>query len=121
MGTKSDETYDYLCFGKLAYEFSFCDPKEAERKIKHGLRYYKLGKYNQERVEYIRALKNDLFKELSKASESKYFISRTAETSMPRDFDFDRLKTDYLKKYDMVSSDDMGRIINFSIYIYYLR
>lgn len=69
MRETTKQTYDFVCFGDLAYEFDFSDLKEAEKKIKRKLKYYGLGKYDQERIEYVRELKNDLFKEISLQSK----------------------------------------------------
>lgn len=54
MEQKSNQSHDYICFSDLAYEFDFSNLKEAEKKIKRRLKYYNLGSYNQERVDYIR-------------------------------------------------------------------
>jgi hypothetical protein len=62
---EQENTYEFICFGDLAYEFDFSDRKEAERKIKRRLKYYHLGDYDQERVNYVRELKNDLYTEIS--------------------------------------------------------
>ncbi|MBN1639482.1 MAG: hypothetical protein JW866_10970 [Ignavibacteriales bacterium] len=51
MSQENEHTYDLVCFTDLAYEFDFSDKKEAEKKIKRRLKYYKLGVYSQERVE----------------------------------------------------------------------
>jgi len=61
MAEKSEHTYDYVCFGDLVYEFDFSDLKEAEKKIKRKLKDYGLGKYDQNRVEYVRSLKNEFY------------------------------------------------------------
>ena len=51
------QTYDFICFTDLAYEFDVCEKKEIEKKIKRRLKYHDLGDYNQGRVDYIRQLK----------------------------------------------------------------
>ncbi len=121
MAETSEQTYDYTCFSDLAYEFDFSDLKEAEKKIKRKLKYYGLGKYDQERVEYIRNLKNDLFKEIRLYEKSKYYIPSTSEFAEFTDFDYESMKGDFLKKYDNISDSDMSRILNFAIYLYYMR
>lgn len=121
MKEKQKNTYEYICFGDLAYEFDFSDKKEAERKIKRRLKYYQLGEYNQERVDYIRELKNELYTEISLQTKSKYFHKSTSNFADLEDFDFDRLLADYTKKYNRVSESDMARILNFAIYLYHLR
>ena len=121
MAETSEQTYDYVCFSDLAYEFDFSDLKEAEKKIKRKLKYYALGKYDQERVEYVRKLKNNLFKEIRLYDKSEYYIPSKSEFAEFTDFDYEKMKSDLLKKYDKISDSDMSRILNFVIYLYYMR
>jgi hypothetical protein len=121
MAEKSEHTYDYVCFGDLAYEFDFSDLKEAEKKIKQKLKYYGLGKYDQDRVEYVRSLKNELFKEIRLYNNSKYYIQSNSQFAEFTDFDYEKMKGDFLKKYEKIGYSDMSRIINFAIYLYYMR
>jgi hypothetical protein len=37
------QTYDFICFTDLAYEFDLSEKKEIEKKIKRRLKYYNLG------------------------------------------------------------------------------
>lgn len=115
------KTYDLICFGELAYEFNFSDTNQIEEKIKQKLKKYKLGPYDQERVNYIRKLKNDLYDEIKKCNKSKYYLKSSGKFSNPNDFDYERLKHDYMKKYPQINENDFVAIINFSIYLYYLR
>lgn len=118
---RGNPTYDFICFSDLAYEFSPNDSAQIEKKIKRRLKYYKLGPYLQERVDYIRGLKNDLHDEISKYDKSTYFRKATKKFADPADFDYELLLSNYLKKYPLVDERDMSVIINFAIYIYYLR
>lgn len=118
---RNNPTYDFICFTDLAYEFNPKDSAEIEKKIKRRLKYYKLGPYLQERVDYIRGLKDDLYRELSKYDKSIYFKKATKKYAHPADFDFELLLSDYLKKYPLVDQRDMTAIMNFAIYLYYLR
>ena len=88
MAETSKQTYDFVCFSDLAYEFDFCDLKEAEKKIKQKLRYYGLGKYDQGRVDYIRNLKNDLFNEIRLYDKSEYYNPSKSEFAEFTDFFF---------------------------------
>lgn len=115
------QTYDFICFTDLAYEFEVSDEKETEKKIKRRLKYHKLGGYNQERVSYIRQLKNDLRSEISSGVKSKYFINSKSKYADLNDFDFDSMVLDYVKKYDKIDKNEMEGIINFAIYLYHLR
>ncbi len=121
MVKSSDQTYDFVCFHDLAYEFDFCDLQEAEKKIKRKLKYYSLGKYDQERVDYIREIKNDLFKEIRLQSKSKYYKSSNSYFAEFTDFDFENMQKEYLEKYDKIHESDMARILNFAIYLYHMR
>jgi len=115
-------TYEFVCFSDLAYEFSFSDKKEAEKKIKRRLKYYKLGEYDQDRVDYIRCLKNELYSEISQCSKSKYYCRKSkSRHSDYDDFNLDEMVSDFTKKYDEIEKGEMFRIINFAIYLYYLR
>jgi hypothetical protein len=121
MEQANQQTYDLICFTDLAYEFDFSDKKETERKIKRRLKYYGLGDYNQERTEYIRALKNDLYAEISLGSKSSYFQKSKSHYADLEDYKFEKMKLDYLKKYDSITEDDMNGILNFAIYLYHMR
>ncbi len=119
--SSNNQTYDFICFSDLAYEFRLSDSVEIEKKIKRRLKYYKLGPYNQQKVDYIRCLKNDLYVEISKYSNSIYYKKSDMKFADPADFNFELLKNDYLKKYSMIDEGDMGSMVNFSIYLFYLR
>ncbi len=114
-------TYDFICFTELVYEFDFSEKNEIEKKIKRRLKYYKLRDYDQDRVDYIRHLKNDLYSEISSRTKSKYFNKSKSNYSDLSDFNIDRITSHYIKKYDKVDENEMRRIINFAIFSYYLR
>jgi hypothetical protein len=96
METADNQTYDFICFTDLAYEFDFSEKKEIESKIKRRLKYYKLGDYNQERVDYIRNLKNDLYIEISKYSKSKYYNKSKSNYADLNDFNLNKMSIDTL-------------------------
>jgi hypothetical protein len=115
------QTYDFICFTDLAYEFDFSNKKEIEKKIKRRLKYHKLGDYNQDRVDYIRQLKNDLNSEISQTTKSKYFHKSKSNYADLADFNIDQLTADYHRKYEKVDKDELMGMINFAIYLYHLR
>ena len=121
MTQTSEQSYDFICFTDLAYEFDLSDRKEAEKKIKRRLKYYNLGKYDQERVDYIRELKNDLYQEISRESRSKYFNKSGSNYADLADFDVEKMKSDFCEKYKKINSADMMGILNYAIYLYHLR
>jgi hypothetical protein len=112
---------DVVAFQILAYEFDGEDLADAEKKIRRKLRSAKLGPYDQRRVDYLRALKNELRAEITLFGRSKYFRGASGAVAAIADFDVDRLTGDFWKKYPQVSREDMGGIVGFAMYIDYLR
>lgn len=121
MVQENEQTYDFICFTELAYEFNFSDKKEVEKKIKRKLKYYKLSDYSQDRVDYIRNLKDDLYKEICLQTKSKYFCKSKSNFADLTDFNFEKMTTDYLNKYDKINEVDMKGMLNFAIYLYHMR
>jgi len=121
MAKKNIQTYDYICFTDLVYEFDFSDQKKIESKIKRRLKYYNLGKYNQERVDYLRQLKDDLYNEISQTKSSRYFHKSSSVYAELADFDIERMAADYLVKYRLIAKIELHGMINFAIYLYHLR
>ena len=120
METKK-QSYEFICFADLAYEFDESEKKEIESKIKKRLKYYNLGDYNQEIVDYLRNLKNDLLDEISNACVSKFYQKSKSNYADLNDFDFEKMRDYYTKKYPKIESSDLGGMVNFAIYLYYLR
>ncbi len=114
-------TYDYICFTNLAYEHHPTEYQETERKIKSRLKYYELEDYDQERIDYIRKLKNDLKDEIALGARSKYYEKIICEVTDLKDYQLENMKSDFLKKYHLISEKDMEAILNFAIYLYHLR
>lgn len=121
MTQKSEQTYDYICFSELAYEWDILDADKIEHKIKRRLAYYNLGSYDQEKIDSIRQLKKDLYEEISLQTNSKYFHKSSSEYADLADFDIKKMTVDFLKKYPRIASADMSKILNFAIYLYYMR
>jgi len=121
MAQQSKQTYDYICFSDLAYESVFTDAIEIEHKIKRRLKYYNLARYDQERVDAIRKLKNDLQEEISLHSKSKYYNKSRCDYADLADFNLAKMKADLLKRYPKITDLDMTQILNFAVYLYYLR
>lgn len=116
---KQKQTRDYIYFSELAYEFDSTDFPEVEKKIKRRLEYYKLSSYNQERVDYIRRLKNEVYREIS--HQSKYYNKSESDYADLADFDIERMTSDFLENYPDLTELDMTRILNLAIYLNYLR
>jgi len=118
---RNDLSYNYVCFSELVYEFRCSDKVETEKKIKRRLKYYNLGDYDQEKIDYIRALRKELFEEISLRPKSNYFLGSKSKYSDLVDFDIDRMKIDYQKKYDKLNEEDLDKMLIFALYIFYLR
>ena len=114
-------SYDYVCFTDLAYEFNPEEKKEIEKRIKRRLKYYNLGDYNQEKVDYIRQFKNELHAEIRLYNKSKYFQDTSSRYASLDNFDISRMVTDYLITFDKIAETDMYAMLNFAIYLYWLR
>lgn len=121
MKSPNSPPYDCICFSELAYEWDFSAAKEVEKKIKRRLKYYNLANYDQIRIHLIRELKNDLYSEISLGTKSKYFFKSESKYTDLKDFHLEKMSEDYLKKYPSIDAGDMKGIINFAIYLYYLR
>jgi hypothetical protein len=121
MNDKQLRTYDSICFTDLAYELIFPDRKKIEQKIKRRLKYHKLGDFNQERVDYIRELKNELYAEISKTNQSNYFHKSKSDYASLSDFDFEKMTEDFHKKYDQLDQEELKGMICFAIHVYYMR
>ena len=119
--TEAPQTYDWVCFQVLAYEFDTDDPKDFDKKLRRKLKSSGLGIYDAERIAVIRNLKNDLQSEIGKFARSHYYLKATGPYASLTDFDIDRMVDDYSRKYPSVAKDDMRGIMNFALYCYYLR
>jgi hypothetical protein len=66
-------------------------------------------------------LKNDFYAEISSGAKSKYFQKSKSNYADLEDYKFEKMKMDYLKKYEVISENDMNGILNFAIYLYHMR
>jgi hypothetical protein len=105
----------------LVWESPFDDPKEAERKIRRRLRYHDIGPYQQERVDLLRRLKNETYREIRREGQSRYFAGQRGEDSAVEDFDINRLIGDLAASYPDVPREAIERFIPWVIYLHYLR
>ncbi|MBX2970119.1 MAG: hypothetical protein KF803_12175 [Cyclobacteriaceae bacterium] len=117
----TSKSYDHILFGKLAYEFSFTDKSETEKKIKQSLKYYKLTPYSQERVDYIRQFKNDLYAEISKTDGSKYYKKTPSVYAEMEDFNVEQMTEDFHSTYHKLDKQELRGMIGYAIYLYYQR
>ena len=118
---KDQPTYEDEVLGILAYEFFFSDKAEIEKKIKRHLREKKLGGYDPERVEILRAFKNDVQEEIGKGDQSKYFTGFHGRYAGMKDFDTKRFCEDMYRSHPQVPESEIAGFLGFAIYLYYLR
>ncbi len=114
------QTYYLACFMVLAYEIDSSEKKEIEKKIRRRLKYHKLGEYNQDKVDYIRQFKIDLFLEISKRNKSRYFHKSKSDSTDLADFASEKIISDYKRKYHKLSKEELKGMLNFAIYLCYL-
>lgn len=118
---KEPPTYEGEVLAVLAYEFSFLDHTDSERKIKRRLREKKLGPYDQNRIEIIRKFKDDVQEELGKSTKSKFWNSFHGEYVDMQDWNLNALKNYFEKRNPNVSKQAIDRFLKYAIYLYYLR
>lgn len=117
---RAHQSYDMSVFQVLTDETEGADPKVAERKIKRMLRRRDLGAYDQAQVDALRALRDDLQHEIGKFQRSAYYRG-TPELSPTQHFDDQRMIADYSRKYPQVRHPDIGGVVGYALYYYYLR
>ena len=115
------QTYEYICFSDLVYEYDGSDSKVVETKIRRRLKYHNLAAYDQARVDYIRNLRNDLRQEILLQFRSKYYQKSETTYADLSDFNLDKMASDFLKAYPKITDLDMVEILKFAIYIFYMR
>ena len=119
---ESENTYDFICGTTLIWEFNVSEIKETNQKIRRKLKYYKLGDFDQYRIDYLRSMKNELKAEIQLYQKSKYFKkSKKSKYADYADYDIEIMVSDFVGKYEKISKSDMYGIINYAIYLYYLR
>lgn len=117
---RADQSYDLSVFQMLTDEVEGDDPKKAERKIKGMLRRRQLGEYEQDRIDTLRALRDDLRNEIQKFDGSSYYQG-TPESRPTEHFDHQRMVKDFAIKYPLVRHPDIGGVVGYALYYSYLR
>jgi hypothetical protein len=121
MKVKRAATYESEALGALAYEFPFSNKAEAETKIKRRLKRKKLGNYDPERINLLRALKDELQQEISKGEKSAWFTHRHDHRYVDmRDFNIDQLAKRMIKRYPHVPKKEINHFVPFCVFLYYL-
>lgn len=115
------QSYDYLCFDVLKYEFSDEQCKKSESSVKRKLKYHKLGTYDQHRIDMLRRLRDELAAEIKLSGASAYYQKTNSPYAAMGDFDHARLNADFSVKYPQVSKHDLSTIIGAAVDYFYLR
>ncbi|MCA1603678.1 MAG: hypothetical protein LC776_19245 [Acidobacteria bacterium] len=105
----------------LAWEFSFTDIQETEAKIKRKLRAKKIGKYDQQRVNRLRRLKEAVQTEITKCHKSKYYLKSAGEFADMKDFDTLRMTEDFAAAFPEVPKQSIHEFVEYFIYLHYIR
>ena len=119
--TTNLSAYEDAVLTILAREFSLTEIKETEAKIKRKLRVKKLGKYDQQRVNRLRSLKDAVQTEISKRHKSKYYSKLAGEFSNMKDFDTPRMIEDLGAAFPEVPKQSIRPFVEYFIYLHYLR
>jgi len=119
--TKEQQTYESETLAVLAFEFRSSVQSESERKIKRRLRDKKLGPYDQTRIDAIRNFKDDVLRELSKATKSKFWLNTHGPYADMQDWDLNGLSSHFERKHPEIPKEEIGRFMPYAIYLYYLR
>jgi hypothetical protein len=119
--SKRASTYESEALSVLAYEFSFSDKAETDKKIKGRFRRKKLGAFDAGRIALLRLLKDDLQEEIGKYAKSPYFTEPHGEYADMRDFEVPRLITDMSERYPKIPRIEIESFVPFCVLLYYLR
>ena len=119
--TRKPTAYEDAVLTILAREFSSTDTKETEAKIKRKLRAKMLGKYDQQRVNRLRHLKDAVQTEVKKCDKSKYYSKLAGEFADMKDFDTLRMTEDFNAAFPEVPKQSIHEFVEYFIYLHYIR
>jgi len=119
--TPESRSYEGEVLAVLAFEFSLDDRAESDRKIKRRLREKKLGKFETQRIEALRAFQSDLLRELSSPLVSPFYRGSAGPFSDMGDWSVDELVEGMVGRHPGVPRDAISGFMAYAIYLYYLR
>jgi len=119
--TKKLTAYEDAVLTILAREFSVTDTKETEAKVKSKLRAKMLGKYDQQRVNRLRCLKDAVQAEVKKCDKSKYYSKLAGEFAAMKDFETLRMTEDFAAAFPEVPKQSIHEFVEYFIYLHYIR
>jgi hypothetical protein len=121
MKRQTSLSYEYIIFQELIYEYDPSIERVIEKKIKRRLKYYNLGAYSQERVDYIRKLKRELSTEIHLIRDSQYFKKTESGYAEIADFNVEQMMKDYKPRYNQLSIRDLRDMMGWAVLMLYRR
>ncbi len=118
---RKPDTAEKVVLAVLIYEFRADARHESDKTIKKRLRYYRLGPYEQERVDLLRRFKDSLQKEIGRHHRSGYYLGPHGEFAAMEDFDVKRIVADYRTQYPGIDVSEIEWFVPFAVFTYYLR
>lgn len=118
---KAVPTYEDEVLGVVAYEFFSQDQAASERKLRRRLRDKKLGAYDPQRIERLRAFKNHVRNEIGLAGGSRFFRGQNGRFVEMEDWDRDGFAQFLAERYPDIPADAIRGFLPFAILIYYLK
>jgi len=116
-----EPTYYYICFTVIAFEFDITEKADTEQKIKKKLKYHKLGKYDQSKIDNVRNLKNELLFEISRNTKSRFYKGSKSQYASLNDFDTQTMINELGIRYSCIDKNELTGIINYALYLYHLK
>jgi len=113
--------YEDAVLAILAREFSLTEIKATEAKIKRKLREKKIGKYDEQRVNRLRLLKDAVQTEINKCHQSKYSSKQAGESASMKDFDTPRMTEDFAAAFPEVPKQSILEFVEYFLYLHYIR
>ncbi len=119
--TSPDIAYNREVLAVLLWEMLPSQRPDAERKIKRRLREKRLGKYDQQRIDALRLLKERTVRELHRKSESRFHRGYSGKYSRSEDWDVERLAQHLVDEHVDIPEENIRAMLPQAIYAYYLR
>lgn len=121
MSDNAEVAYNGEVLTVLVWEMLPSQRPDTERKLKRRLREKRLGKYDQNRVDALRRLKEGLVRELHLRAESSFHRNNSGKYAKLEDWDIERLAQHLIDEYADIPEENIRAILPFAIDAYYLR
>ncbi len=119
--TNAEIAYNREVLAVLLWEMLPSQRPDAEKKIKRRLREKRLGKYDQQRVDALRVLKENAAGELNRRSESAFHLGTSGQYAKSDDWDIERLAQHLIDEHADIPEENIRAFLPHAIYAYYLR